>query len=382
VRGHVRRRGRKWAFVVDVGRNPETGKRRQSWRSGFDRRRDAERALARELERLEGGTYVEPARLTVGAYLEGTWLPAVRASLAEGTYESYARNVRVHLVPGLGQAPLQRLSAADLNAFYAERLEHGRRDERGLAPRTVRYLHSIMHKALADALRWGYVVRNVGDAAEPPSPRAAKARTPKTWTAAELRRFLEHVRDDRLYALWLLYATTGFRRGEALAHTWPDLDLDAGWTSMREARVSIAYRVASSRGKTERSRRRVALDKATVAALRAHRKRQAAEQLALGPGYEDHELVFCSEDGTPLHPERVSQMFRGHVRSAGLPRIPLKNLRHTWASLALQAGVNPKVVSERLGHATVSFTLDVYSHVMPGLQEDAAARVAALVGLD
>jgi integrase len=141
--------------------------------------------------------------------------------------------------------------------------------------------------------------------------------------------------------------------------------------------VSIAFRVASSRGKTERSRRRVALDKATVAALRGHRKRQAAERLALGPGYEDHWLVFCREHGTLLDPERVSQMFRGHVESAGLPRIPLKNLCHTWASLAVQAGVNPKVVSERLSLATVSFTLDTYSHVLPGIQEDAAARVAA-----
>jgi integrase len=143
--------------------------------------------------------------------------------------------------------------------------------------------------------------------------------------------------------------------------------------------VSIAYRVASSRGKTERSRRRVALDAATVQALREHRKQQAAERLAFGPGYEDQGLIFCREDGAPLHPERVSQMFRRHVRGLELPRIPLKNLRHTWASLALQAGVHPKVVSERLGHATVSFTLDTYSHVMPGLQEDAAAAVAELV---
>jgi integrase len=379
MRGHVRKRGRKWAVVLDVGRDPLTGKRKREWHSGYNTRREAEDARIRLLAAAQRGEHVEPSKLTLGEFLEDKWLPARQASLAPSTSESYSRNVRVHIKPKLGSARLQGLTPDALNAFYADRLRVGRRDGKGLSPRMVRYLHSIIHKALADALRWGYVVRNVADAAEPPSPSAAKAKPPKTWSALELRRFLEHVREDRLYALWLLYGTTGLRRGEALGSHWPDVDLEAGYMSMVEASTSVAYRVTPSRGKTERSRRRVALDPATVAALRAHRKRQATERLAFGPAYQDHGLVFCREDGTPIHPERVSGMFAAHVEVAGLPRIPLKNLRHTWASLALQADVHPKVVSERLGHATVSFTLDTYSHVMPGLQEDAAATVAELV---
>lgn len=188
------------------------------------------------------------------------------------------------------------------------------------------------------------------------------------------------VHDDRLYGMWLLYATTGLRRGEALGLKWSQLDLERGQAAISEARVTAGYAVRESTPKTDRGRRSVALDPATVAALREHRKRQVSEQLAYGAGYvQTGGLVFVQEDGRPLHPDRVSKVFGTHVSALGGTRITLHGLRHTWASLALQAGVNPKVVSERLGHATVSFTLDTYSHVMPGMQEDAAAAVAALV---
>jgi integrase len=253
------------------------------------------------------------------------------------------------------------------------------RNGKPLSARTVRYLHAIIHKSLADALKWGLVVRNVADAAEPPSAKAAKAPPPKTWSAAELRAFLKHVAEDRLYALWLTYATTGLRRGEALGIRWAALDLDAGQLSVRTERVVAAGAIHESEPKSARGLRTVALDAGTVAALHAHRKRQLEERLAWGPAYEDDGLVFCREDGTLLHPSTVSKRFGELVAGLEVPHVSLHGLRHTWASLALQAGVNPKVVSERLGHATVAFTLDHYSHVIPGMQEDAAAKVAALI---
>jgi integrase len=192
--------------------------------------------------------------------------------------------------------------------------------------------------------------------------------------------FLESVYEDRLYALWLLYATTGLRRGEALGLRWPAVDLNAGQLSIRVARVTAGYDVHDSAPKSERGRRAVALDPATVTALRTHRKGQLTERLAWGPAYQDSDdFVFCREDGCPLHPDDVSKRFAAAVATLDVARITLHGLRHSWASLALAAGVNPKVVSERLGHASVSFTLDVYSHVTPGMQEDAAAKVASLV---
>lgn len=375
MRGHVRKRGNKWVVVVDIGRDA-TGRRQRRWHSGFDTRRDAEQARITILERLQRSDYVSPSKLTLGAFLTDEWLPAVEASLASSTFESYARNIRFHVVPCIGQVPLQALTAARLNAFYGERLKAGRRDGKGLSPRSVRYLHAIVRHALADAVKWGHAVRNVGDVAEPPSARRAKAPPPTTWAPSELRSFLTHVREDRLSALWLFYASTGVRRGEALALRWSDVD--DGKAEIHATSVSVAYDVQGSTPKSERGRRNVALDAGTVAALREHRKRQLEESLAFGPAYSDNQLVFCREDGAPIHPQRVSVLFRAQVKAAGVPMIRLHDLRHTWASLALQAGVNPKVVSERLGHASVGFTLDTYSHAIPGMQQDAAETVAAL----
>ncbi len=201
----------------------------------------------------------------------------------------------------------------------------------------------------------------------------------RTWSAEQLRAFLEHVADDRLSAAWRLSATTGLRRGEVLGLRWRDVDLDA-------RRCSIVRSLVTSKGaprfeepKTRSGRRSVALDPQTVTALRVHRRRQAAERLAWDAAYTDHGLVFCREDGTPIWPRSFSRMFDNHVTDAEVARIRLHDLRHTHATLALAAGVHPKVVSERLGHSTVGITLDIYSHAIPAMQEEAAALVANLI---
>ena len=196
----------------------------------------------------------------------------------------------------------------------------------------------------------------------------------KTWTAAELRRFLEHARSDRLYALLLVYATTGLRRGEALGVRWSDLN--GNRLAIRRTWIGTGV---ESLPKTTKSVRSVALDSATVATLRDWRKRQAEEQLAAGPAYADHGFIFCDELGSPLLPSTASWRFQWLAKEAGLPLIRLHDLRHTHASLALHAGVHVKVVSERLGHASVAITLDTYSHAIPALHEEAADTVAALV---
>ncbi|MFN8186366.1 MAG: site-specific integrase [Gaiellales bacterium] len=200
----------------------------------------------------------------------------------------------------------------------------------------------------------------------------------KTWSAEELRSFLEHVRHDRLYALWLVAATTGARRGELAGLKWDAVDLESRRISIRRTLISVGYRIEWSEPKTENGRRSVALDPTTAEALRVHRMRQLEERLLLGQDYDDNNLVFAREDGAPIHPERISTMFGQHVSAARLPRIRLHDLRHTHATLALQAGVHPKVVSERLGHADVGLTLNVYSHAIPALHETAAALVADL----
>jgi integrase len=378
-RGHVAGKGRRWYPVVDV-RDPDTKQRKRKWHRGHDTKREAERALTEILGRLDAGTYVAPSRRTVAGFLVEDWLPAVRPSLRSSTFSSYRMMVEKHLVPRLGDLPLQQLTAPRLNAAYADMLGAGRRNgEGGLSPRTVRYAHTIMRRALADAVRWNLLARNVADSADPPSAKATTPRAPKAWSAEDLQRFLERVGGDRLYAAYLLAATTGLRRGELLGLRWGAVDLDAGRLSVSSTVVSVDYEIRESTPKTEKSRRLVILDSGTVAALRNHREIQELERASLGPPPEADGLVFTQLDGGPLHPQGFSAAFRRHVEAAGLPRIPLHGLRHTWATLALMAGVHPKIVQERLGHSSIAITLDAYSHAIPTLQETAASLVATLV---
>jgi integrase len=382
MRGHVLKRGKSWSFVVDVGRDSKTDKRRQTWRSGFKTRRDAERGLTELLDRLDRGTFIEASRVTVADFLR-EWLTAIEVrGLRSNALSTSRMLIEKHLIPRVGSVLLQGLSASHLNAAYADMLTCGRRNVKtptGLSPRTVRYAHSVIRKALADAVRWNRLVRNVADAADPPR-KAATVKAPKTWMAAELRAFLGHVEGDRLSAAWRLAAATGLRRGEVLGLAWDAVDLEGSRVAVRQTLTVADYKPRLAPPKTDRSRREVALDAETVTALREHRKRQLEERLAAGDVWQNEaELVFTDAIGRPIHPQSFSEAFKRHVAASGLRRIPLHGLRHTHATIALQAGVHPKVVSDRLGHYSAAFTLDVYSDSIPALQEGAASLVASLV---
>ena len=202
-----------------------------------------------------------------------------------------------------------------------------------------------------------------------------------TWTPSELNDFLGRsaASDDRYYAVWVLLATTGMRRGEALGLRWSDIDVAAGRASIRQTVVAVNHGVSFGTPKTAQGTRTVDLDPTTVVALRDHRKRQLEERILIGSGWRDHGLAFTRVDGEPLHPERVSREFQRRIERWKLTPLTLHGLRHTWATLALQAGVHPKVVQERLGHATIGITLGTYSHVTAGMQRDAADQVANII---
>jgi integrase len=380
MRGSVRKRGASYTVIINLERDPITGKRRQKWYSGYPTKRAAERALAEMVNSVHTGTFIELSNETAGEHLTG-WLAAIEPTIRPATHYSYSRNIRLHVVPRLSSVQLRRVDGGMLNALYAELLASGKRSNGGggLSPRTVRYIHTILHRAFKDAVRWGRLVRNPADAADPPRASAQARLTMKTWTAEQVRTFLNHIREHRLYAALVLLATTGMRRGEALGLRWSDLDLDLGRASVVQTVIVINHQIRIGSPKTAAGRRTIALDPFTVTALREHRQRQLAERLLMGTGFTDHGLVFCRPDGGPLHPERFSRTFSEQAAHAGLPPIRLHDLRHTWATLALTAGVHPRVAQERMGHSTVGITLGTYSHVTEGLQDQAAALIAGMM---
>lgn len=380
MRGSVVKRGKGYSVVLDLGEDPVTRKRRQKWHSGFTTKREAQAALAELIGTVNQGTYVTRTKQTLAVFVE-EWLAAIAPTVRPATHYSYARNLRLHVLPSLGTTPMLAVDAGMLNGLYARLLAEGRKDFEGggLSPRSVRYVHTILHRVFKDAVKWGRLARNPSDAADPPRAVSSGAPEMVTWTAQQLRRFLDGVRDDRVFGAYLLLATTGMRRGEALGLRWADLDLVDGRASIRQTVIVVSHIVQMGTPKTAKGRRTVLLDGVTVAVLKEHRTRHHVERLRMGAGWTDLDLVFARIDGTPLHPERFTRQFSERVRQLGLPKIRLHDLRHGWATMALAAGVHPKVVQERLGHANISITLDTYSHVTAGLHSDAAEKVAGLV---
>ena len=380
MKGTVIKRGATWSVVIEIGRAAD-GRRIRRWHSGYRSRKEAERARVELLASLDKGAYVAPSRLSFGSFLVDEWLRAKQTNVKETTLALYELHVTKYVVPRLGGVPLLNLGPAHLNTLYAELLADRERNRgRGLSPTTVRRVHTTLHKALADAVRWGRLARNPADQADPP-----REATPEmsVWDPLQLRTFLDSVRSDRLFAAWLLAATTGMRRGEILGLRWSDVDLEGGTLSVRQIRTVARYKVITVTPKTERGARTVALDPQTLSALESHRVLQIEERLRSGPEYQDSEgLVFTQPDGSTIHPERFSSWFKQHCQRSGLPSIRLHDVRHSYVTALLGEGVPLKVVSQRVGHSSPMVTMTIYQHVLPGDDRAAAALGAnAILGV-
>ncbi len=367
-----------WYYVVDVAGG--RGARSQRSKGGFPTRREAQAAMNEVLAALATDSYVGQVDLNLGAYLE-EWLPVAQARLRPSAYAVAELHVRRYIAPRIGGIRLQDVRPTTVKAFYGELRRDGRIRGAGggLSPKMIHNIHRTLSRALRDAVDDRLIVRNPAERAhkQPESPEMP------TWNPDELRAFLDGLAGDRLEGLWRVAAMTGLRRGELAGLRWRDVDLDAGRLSVVQqlAKGQVGYAVGPP--KSRRSRRQLALDAGTTAALKAHRKQQLEERLLLGSAYDDQDYVFCRIDGHPLHPDRLTQIFETLVARSGLPRLTLHGLRHTHATLMLRAGIHPKVVQERMGHSSIAITLDTYSHAIPAMQEDAADRVAALVdGID
>jgi integrase len=378
VRGHVQKKSGRYLLVLELDHElePETGERvrHRVGAGSFRTRREADDALRDALERSRHG-WRGPSRLTVADYLRWEWLPGVDIERAATTAALYRTIVEAYLIPRIGGMRLDALSPAVLTSLYADLLRSGARGGKPLAPKSVRHVHTTLRKALADAVEARHIAYNPAQSAK--APKVAPTKDPTAWTAQELARFLAQVAGDRLEALWVLAASSGMRRGELLGGRWTDVDLEAGELKVRQTLVAYGSLRVLKEPKTAASRRTIPLDPRAAAALKLHRKAQAAEKLAAGPAYEDKGLVFADEIGDPLAPESISAAFKRHVREAGLPKLTIHGLRHTYATLGLEAGVDVLYVAGLLGHSSPAITMGIYQHVRRDRLTQAANRIGA-----
>lgn len=425
MKGSVTRHGPTWRYRLDLGPDPLSGSRRQVTKSGFRTKREAQTACTEALDDARRNQLVRSTRTTVREFLED-WITTRRLDLKPSAWQGYRDYLDAYVLPIIGTTALRDLDTVRINLLYAHLLERGRSKAdrnavmydrwqvgraagreptaaelataggvtydagrkallryrrgqapndsgRGLAPKTVRNVHVMLRGALADAVRWNLLPRN--PAAEARPPRAAR-RGHAVWTAEELRRFVEHARSDPYAALWLLACTTGLRRSELAGLRRSDVDLSRRTVSTGPTRVVVGGRAMASDGKTDASGRTLALDPVTVTALRLYLLGWDERKTEFG---HDGEHLFCHPDGRPIHPDTITDWFVRLSWAAGLPPIKLHDVRHSYATAALRAGVPAKVVSERLGHAAVGFTLATYTHVMPGMDQDGACVAATAI---
>jgi integrase len=379
MKGYVVRKNNQHYAVIYEGLDPITGRERRRWHPAGADRAQAE-ALANELavERMRDWS---PRRssLTVGVYLTQRWLPGKRAALRPSTWDSYRRNVELHIVPRIGRVPLRHLRPDHVERLYAGLLADGNNvREGGLDAKTVLEIHMVLRRALDDAVRRGMIASNPAAVAHAPKRRPLSSATLHAWNAQQLRAFLVVAADHRFHAALWVSANTGMRRGELLGLHWGDVELDAARVSINRSLVSVGYELHESRGKTRTSRRCIDLDQRTVDVLRNWRSFREHEDESFDTS-DDDAYVFARPDGAPTHPHLLSDAFKKMVKRSALPRIRLHDLRHTHATLLLKAGVPIKVVSERLGHSTPGFTMATYQHVLPGMQAEAARTFASLL---
>jgi integrase len=430
MKGAVYQRGSKWYYKFRVPqRDPATGGYPWISKGGYDTEREAWKACREAMREADRGRVVKPSTRTVAQFLT-EWLTAVEPTLDATTWRSWSDYARAYVIPHIGAERLQRLDEPALLQLYAKLLAEGRvkRDNDivmyeywssrtakgkeptprqvseacgttihaargavrryrsgivpkpvspGLAPKTVRNVHAFLHRALVDAVAWKYLTDNPASNVKPPRrPRTRR----QVWKPEEIRIFLTSVRDDRFAALFLLELTTGIRRGQVCGLKWEAVDLDTGEITVHNNRVVVGGQARDKAGgKTRNADQTISIDRATIDALRRWRKVQDEERAFFGDDYPHDDYVFTYQDGRPLHPDSIRQRFDRLAVAAGLSRITFHDLRHSYATGALRAGVSPKVISERIGHANVGFFLETYAHVLGNDDREAAEQAASFL---
>jgi len=377
MKGHVRERGKgNWYAVLSM-RDPQTGKRKVRFISlpNANGKRDAQQALARIVTEINSGTYAEPDKTTLAQFLE-RWLAHIKTQVTPRTYGGYAERVRNNIIPALGATRLIKLLPEQISEAYSKALTSGRCDGKGgLSPQTVKHIHVVLKQALAQARVWRAISHNPADLVKPPKLARGEMQTVNTDQTAAM---IEAARGTPIFIPILLGVLCGMRRGEICALRWRSIDLDAGQLSVVASTEQGRGGMREKEPKSGKGRL-IALPPMLVAELRRHRMQQAEWLLRLGVRLTDDHYVCLREDGESVWPSSLTRAFRTFMRRHKLPQIRFHDLRHSHATHLLAANVHPKIAQERLGHSNVSITLNTYSHVVPGMQQEAAAKVDAVI---
>jgi integrase len=420
MKGTVYRRGKSWTYSFDVEPDPLTGKRRQQTKGGFDSSDDAWDAVRIAITEYKEKRFSKPSDKTVEAFF-AEWLKRIKYSVKPSMWVNYRDYATHYVLPHIGTRKLQDIDEAVCDALYAHLLTNGRvkgkanaerdrqrneaarqRSQRiadkatgkklpgpagkplqpkatppaGLAPKTVINVHRMLHKAFEDAVVWRYVSRNPTKGAK--KPRVTRPRQ-KTWTVEQLQRFLVAARDDRFFALWVLEATTGMRRGELAGVERDGFDGREGTLTIMTTRVVVDGKAEESDGKSENAQRMLALDPLTLALVQKHLEQLEQEKAEFGSDYEDNGRLFCWPDGTLPHPDTITRRFKRILAQAGLPEIRLHDVRHSYVTAGRRARIDWKALSERVGHASVAFTMGTYLDTNLDSDREVAQAIASLI---
>jgi integrase len=372
VKGHIRERSPGHFAIVLETRDPATDKRRRRWHSFTGTKREAQIECARLISEMSGGTYLEPSKTKLSEYL-AEWLQHVKATVAPRTHERYAEIVAQYLNPTLGGTILTKLQPLAISVAY-DKIKASRTKGTGrLSNRTVLHCHRVLSSALRQAVRWRLIPHN--PAADVRAPRVER-RKMATYSLTEAADMLESLRGHWMHIPGLLGLMCGIRRGEIAALRWGAVDLDKGQIAVVQSAEQTKAGVRYKEPKTGQMRT-IALSPSVTAELRQHRLRLAQRLLKLGKPLSDEDFVVSKANGQPYDPDSITKEWRLRVIASGLPRIRFHDTRHSHATHMLSANVHPKVASERMGHSRVGVTLDIYSHVVAGMQSEAVSLVDA-----
>jgi integrase len=363
MKGSVRQRSKgSWEIRYD-GPPDANGKRKFMSETFRGTKKEAEKALRERIAAVENGGYVPKHNETVREFMQ-RWLDTYASTnVTLRTLHGYRGYVKRYLDPTIGAVALQSLTPRHIQGVYAGMLG------KGLSNTTVVQLHRILRETLSHAVKWGILTRNPADATSPPKVQHKEI---EMWDVDTVRRFMDGVKESRFGDLYPLAILTGLRLSELCGLKWEHVDLVRSSLSVvRTLQRITGYGLVEGQPKTQKSRRSIALSPQAVDLLHAIRGQQMEQQLAAGPLWQNSGYVFTQIDGSPIAPDMISKDFCAFVRKAGLPHLTFHGLRHAHATLLLTAGVHLKIVSERLGHSNIAITADTYSHVLPGLQEQA-----------